>query len=414
MTKPSARRRLLAALLVAAAAFALRAGYVLRQGQPAPLAGDALGYRAYADSLASRGVFEGLNGDRATRMPGYPLLLAAAGPSTRTVQWIQCILGALTCAAVYFWALGLLRPRWALACALAAAAYFDLIVPVSWVMTETLYSFLLALSFCVLSLEELSPAARASLGGLGFGLTALVRPEVAPFAFLTLAASPFLLKSFTKRHAALGLALFLALAAAWTVRNQRVLGRPIPTSTTSGFNFYFGLRYPLDRQGLSLGPLPSPAGNELERDAAFTQAFLDLRRSVPALRIAKAYLFNLLTVYYPFLPEYDWTYVLLVPFWLFGFRLAAKRRELLPAAGLVAGLSAVFAILAGPVSRYRFGFAPCLIVLAGAGAQEIHDRLGQKRFTRATAAWAAANLGVWLFAGSFRNVVLQLKSAIWR
>jgi hypothetical protein len=414
MTKPPARRRLLAAALVAAAAFALRAAYVLRQGPPAPLAGDSLGYRAYADSLASRGVFEGLDGDRATRMPGYPLLLAAAGPSTRTAQWIQCVLGALTCALVYLWALGLVRPRWALACGLAAAAYFDLIAPSSWVLTEALYSFMLAASFCVLFLGELPGAPRAALGGLCFGLTALVKPEVLPFAALILAASPLLLKGIARRHAALGLAVFLAFPAAWTVRNARVLGRPIPTSTTSGFNFYFGLRYPLDQQGLRLGPLPAPAGDELSRDAAFKQAFLELRRSVPAVRIAKAYLFNLLTVYYPFLPDYDWTYVLLVPFWLFGFWLAARRRELLPPAALVAGLSAVFAILAGPVSRYRFGFAPCLIVLAGAGAQELHDRLGRKRFTRATGAWLAANLGVWLFSGTFRSAVLELKRALWR
>lgn len=414
MTKPPARRRLAAALAVFAAAFALRAGYVLRQGPPAPLAGDAAEYRAYADSLASRGVYEGFRGDRATRMPGYPLFLAAAGSSTRTVQWAQCVLGALACAFLYLWALHLLPPRWALACGLAAAAYSDLVIPSSWVLTETLYAFLLAGSFWLLYEDGLSPLRRAALAGLGFGLTALVRPEVVPFAVLILGASPLLLERFTVRAAALGLAVFLAFPAAWAIRNARVLGRPVPTSTTSGFNLYCGLRLPLDRQGLELGPMPAPAGGELERDAAYRGDFLALRRSTPAARQAKAYLFNLLTVYYPFLPEYDWTYVLLVPYWLFGFWLAARRRELLPAAGLVAGLSVVFAFLAGPVSRYRFGFAPCLIVLAGAGARGLYDRLGRQRFTRATAAWTAANLAVWLFAGSFRSVVLQMKSAIWR
>lgn len=413
MTQPPARRRLLAALLIAAAAFSLRAGFILRQGPPAPLAGDAAEYRAYADSLATRGVYEGFRGDRATRMPGYPLLLAATGASTRTVQWAQCVLGALTCALIYLWTLGFLRPRWALACGLAAAAYYDLIAPSGWVLTETLYSFLLAGSFCALYMEDIPLAARALLGGLGFGLTALVRPEVLPFAVLILAASPFLLKGFARRHAALALAVFLAFPSAWAARNARVFGRPIPTSTTGAFNFYCGLRLPLDRQGLDLGPMPSPAGDELERDASYRRAFLALRRSVPAIRQAKAYLFNLLTVYYPFLPEYDWTYVLLVPYWLFGIWLARRRREFLPAAGLVAGLSVIFAFLAGPVSRYRFGFAPCLLVLAGAGAQGLYERLGAERFARASAAWTAVNLGVWLFAGPLRRAILGARTLIW-
>jgi hypothetical protein len=408
-----ARRRLLTALAVAAAAFALRAGFVLSQGAPAPLAGDAAEYRAYADSLAARGVYEGFRGDRATRMPGYPLFLAAAGASTRNGQWAQCFLGALTCAFLFLWTGAFLRPRWALACGLAAAAYYDLIAPSNWVLTEALYSCLLAGSFCALYMEELPLPARSLLGGLGFGLTALVRPEVLPFAGVILAAAPFLLKGFGRRHAIGALAVLLAFPSLWAARNARVLGRPVPTSTTSGFNLYCGLRLPLDRQGLDLAPMPSPAGGELERDAAYRRAFVELRRSVPAARRAKAYLFNLLTVYYPFLPEYDWTYVLLVPYWLFGLWIARRRRELLPAAGLVAGLSVIFAFLAGPVSRYRFGFAPCLLVLAGAGAQALYDRLGKKRFTRATAAWTAANLGVWLFAGPLRRAVLELKSAIW-
>lgn len=415
------RRDWSAALAVFAVALSLRAGFVLRQGPPAPLAGDAVEYRAYADSLATRGVFEGLRGDRGTRMPGYPLFLAAleavAGPSTRTVQWAQCLLGALTCAFIYLWALNLLRPRWALACGLAAAGYYDLIAPSSWILTETLYGFLLAASFCVLSMESLPLRRRALLGGLGLALTALVRPEVLPFSALILAASPFLLKGFARRHAALALAAFLAVNSLWVARNALVFRRFIPVSTVGGFNAYCGLHIPLDRLGLGAGPEPLvPAGaGELERDAVYRRAYGELLRSVPLARQAKAYLFNLLTVFYPFLPQYDWTYALLVPFWLFGLWAARSRRELWPAAGLIAGLSVVFAFLAGPVSRYRFGFAPCLILMAGAGAQSLHERIrGSRKFYWGAASWAAANAGVWLASDELRHALLWLKALLWR
>jgi hypothetical protein len=417
---PRAQRTLRAALAVAAAALFLRVGYVLRQGPPAPLAGDAVEYRAYADSVAARGVYEGPNGDRATRMPGYPLFLAAlekaAGPSTRAVQWAQCVLGALACAFIYLWALKVVRPGWALACGLAAAGSYDLIAPSAWVLTEALYGFLLSGSLCVLYQDQLPPRRRALLGALGLALTFYVRPEVLPFAALILAAAPFALKNFPRRAAAPALGVFLAAASLWGGRNALVLGRFVPVSTIGRYSLYLGLRLPLDHQDLALEPrhVAPAAMPELERDADYLREYRALRARVPLARRLKAYAFSLLTVYYPFLPAYDWTYVLLVPFWLFGFWLALGRRELWPPALIVAGLSVVFAFLAGPVSRYRFGFSPCLIVLAGAGAQELHDRARARRFAWGAGAWTAANLAAWAASAGLRETALRLKDLIWR
>ncbi|MFI5362589.1 MAG: hypothetical protein ACHQ49_11520 [Elusimicrobiota bacterium] len=408
-----------AALAVFAAALALRVGYVVRQGPPPPVAGDAIEYRAYADSLATTGRFEGLNGDRATRMPLYPALLAAvgslAGPSTRAVQWTQCLLGALACVFVYYWGLALLRPRWALACGLAAAAYHDLIVPASWPLTEAVYGFLLAASFCALYRRELPLRRRALLGGLGLGLTYLVRPEVLPFSVLILGGAPLLLPGFTRRAAALALAVFLAAPALWIGRNALILGRFLPTTSVGNKVVYYGLSLPLEHLGHA--PVYDAAANrpEFERDAEYRQAFQALRAATPWPRRATAYAFNLLTVYYPFLPRYDWTYGVLVPFWLLGLCFAVARRDLWPAAGLVAGLSVMFAFVAGPVSRYRFGFSPCLILLAGAGAQELYDRTrGSKRFQWGAGVWAAANVAAYFASAGLRQWALLLKACLWR
>lgn len=407
-----------AALAVAALALLLRAGDVLRQGTPAPLAGDAREYWAYASSVSSTGRYEGLGGTRGSRMPGYPLFLssihALAGPSIRAVQAAQCLLGTLTCLFIFWWAKSLLRPGWALACGLGGACYYDLIAPSSWVMTECLYSFLLAASLCVLALEGLSARRRAILGGLGLGLTCLVRPEILPCSLAILGGAPFMLKRFTRRDALWALAAFMAVGSLWVARNAVVFRRFVPVSTVGSYNLYLGLRLPLQHQPIELGPFHAAADglDELGRDADYAGAYRELKETTPLARRMKAYLFNLLSVYYPFLPWYDWTYALLLPFWILGLWSARKRRELWPAAGIVAGLSLAFAFFAGPVSRYRFGFAPCLIVLAGAGIQGWQDKLQNPgRFRWATGAWAAANLAVWLGSETLRRWVLGLKAA---
>jgi hypothetical protein len=275
---------------------------------------------------------------------------------------------------------------------------------------------MLAVSFWALYAEDLAVTPRAALGGLGLGLTALVRPEVLPFSALILGGSPPMIKGFTRRAAALGLAVFLAIASLWVARNALVFHRFVPVSTIGAYSRYLGLRLPLEHQPIDIGPFhKAPDGlDELSRDADYIPAFRELRDKTPLIRRANGYVFNLLTVYYPFLPQYDWTYALLVPFWVCGLWLALSRRELWPAAGLVAGLSVVFAFLAGPVSRYRFGFSPCLILLAGAGAQELRERFGAKKFSRAAGSWAAFNLFIWLAAGPLRQAVLSLKAALLR
>ena len=421
--KPQSRqsRDRIAIWIVFFVALVMRLGYVLWQGPPAPLAGDAAEYGAYAQAIGSRAQFAGPDGVRATRMPGYPMLIAlvakAAGPSTRALQLVQCLLGALACVMVFWWAQALLGAPWPLICGLAAAVSYDLIAPASWTLTECLYSFLLAASFCVLYRESLPIRWRAMGAGFGFGVTALVRPEVLPFSFLILGAASFIFKGFSRRSAALALAAFLSINFVWVVRNALVFRRFVPVSTVGGWNGYLGLYLPLHHLGLEPRPIPTaPAGiGEIERDAFYRQNYRELRRTTSFVNQIKAYTFNLLTVYYPFLPSFDWTYATLIPFWLWGVWRARSRRELWPIVGLVAGLSAMFAVLAGPVSRYRFGFAPCLILLAGVGAESLRAQFKDARkFAGAAGLWATANVFLWLGSEQPRRAALWLKDLFWR
>lgn len=405
------RKETKAALGVFALALVLRAGWALREPAPWPPQGDAAQYHAYAQTLLRTGEYAGPRGERAGRMPGYPLLLAgvysAAGPSPRAVQMVQAALGAAACALIYWLALALLSGPWPLLCGLAAALYFDLFSTPALLLTETLYGTLLAAGLALLYNK------RPVWGGGFLGAAALTRPEIFPFAL----AAPWLLGRRASRARAAAACLAVALPVLlWTARNWAVLGRPLPTTSVSGLNLYLGLRLPLDQMELTRGPLPEPAPElgELERDAQFKKEYLALKSGLSWSVRLRCHAYNLLAMWYPFLPEYDASYALLLPFWLWGLWLSLARPELRPLALLVVGLSAVYAIFAGPVSRYRFGLSPVLIVLAGAGAQALRQRLGPRRFQRAALAWASANLAIWLWAPAFRSGALKIRALLWR
>ncbi len=116
-------------------------------------------------------------------------------------------------------------------------------------------------------------------------------------------------------------------------------------------------------------------------------------------------------MFYPFLPEYDWSYVLLAPFWLWAlwrWRSMPETRVLWALFFLYVGVH-VFA--GGPVSRYRETLSAPLVLLAAAGAQDLSRRLGPSLW-RWAGGYAALNLLVWLCAAQARGLTLWVKAAL--
>jgi hypothetical protein len=411
------RRRWRSAVLVAVCALGVRVNYVLRQKPAEALAGDAVEYHSYAVSLLEQGRYESVAGDRATRMPGYPAFLAAvyaaAGVSAAAVFLAQAVLGALACVLLVFAAEALVPDPWPLVCGLAAAFSPDLVAPCGALLSEALYSFALA-AFLAALYAGRAGRARAAVCGLAAAGACLIRPEAAPWAVATLAFLPKWIKGFRPKDAALGLAVFAAVYGLWVVRNEVVLHRFLPASSIGHYTMYLGLYLPLEHQLGDFGPMFSPpAGfSELERDALYGQAFRTLFAQLPWLVVLKAYAFDFFSIFYPFLPGYDAPYAILAPFWLFGLWLARRRRELRPIAVLIVLSAAVYTVFGGPVSRYRFGFAPFLILLSVVGLRELRDRLSRRRWNWAVGVWVGFNLAVWAGAGLFRDFALRIRDTV--
>jgi hypothetical protein len=388
------------------AALFIRLAYLGLAGVPAERLADAASYHAYASQLLELGRYEGLSGERAGRTPGYPLFLVLAyclfGQSLFGLAVLQCLLGSITCLLIFSVSSKLLPPAWSLACAAAASLYGGLVFPCVLPLSEALYSF--SLMFALWALSEGSQKGRQILGGLGLGFSCLVRPELLPVWLL-------LLPALGRR---LALAIFLLVMGLWTARNYVVFNRAIPTTTSGGINLYLGLRLPLNAMHGWAELHHEPAGTpEQDRSAAYMREFKRLWGQTSFWDKLRAYAYNFFTMLYPFLPAYDWTFVAWLPFWLAGLFFSFRRKEWWIIAAAVLASLLVYSVFGGPVSRYRQGISPFLILLGGLGLSELSSRLKPGRFYAASSAWLAFNLLLWAAAEPARSLVLKLKSWLW-
>ncbi|MFZ1946890.1 MAG: glycosyltransferase family 39 protein [bacterium] len=219
---------------------------------------DGTGYRYAADQAPT-----------AKRTPGYPLFLASVfkvfGRNFTAVRVVQALLDAGTVLLVF--AMGVLlfaSPGAGALAALGYALYPPAIESSSYIMTETSYTFFLALAMVLMLFAvRLRSYASYALAGLALGVSTLIRPGVVllPAALLVVGIA---VASGWSSHlgrgvgrvlgerprvgvgprAVRGLALlcvvFSLVMLPWAVRNQRALDRFIPTSTLVGANLYKG------------------------------------------------------------------------------------------------------------------------------------------------------------------------------
>jgi hypothetical protein len=399
-------------------ALGLRVGWVLTHSRGSgELVADALQYHAYAVHLVQDGRYVDEKGDRLFRMPGYPVFLALVyalfGPSVAAAQLAQALLGALACLGLYAAARRLYGEEWGLLCGLAAAVYRGLISSCTYLLTESVVSSLLCLFLWLWYCGTAWSRTTQSLAVAGsLAAACIIRPDLGPFILAAGFFLPWFERRFSRRHALLWIPVFLLLFAPWVARNALVFGEVMVSGTQGQAAPYYGLAFPLAALGDAPPPEGAPAGMpELEQKAFYSRSLIALLSETPWWKILRAYAFNVASMFYPFLPEYDWSYVLLAPFWLW----ALRRWRAMPETRILWALCflyvAVHAFAGGPVSRYRETLSAPLILLAAAGARDLRGRLGP-RFWGWSAGYAAANLLVWVFAAQARGLALWLKTAL--
>jgi 4-amino-4-deoxy-L-arabinose transferase-like glycosyltransferase len=210
--------------------------------------GDTRYYVRLARHLESRGEYaQGYL--RAYMPPGYPAFLGGLlrlGGDSRTIQVVQNLLYVV--AVLMLGALASRRRGWltgALAVMLALAS------PIWWLLpqralSETLFVTLVALGIFMALSGETPPAfGLALLGGVAFGLAALVREMgLLLGGMLAVVVGAWAWRDGRRaRAAALAATMLLGTVIPvlpWTARNYSVLGQIVPISTNGPINLYIG------------------------------------------------------------------------------------------------------------------------------------------------------------------------------
>lgn len=347
---------------------------------------------------------------RSWRAPFYPFFLAAVygiwGHSHLAVRLLQSLVGAGAAVLVYRLAL-LAVPRAALLAGVLAALYGPLAVSATEVMTETWYTFWSLLSVLLLWPVSTAPAsaphhgphahspARAILGGAVLGLAALTRP-VGLLLWPALALTAWSTAGMAGLRRALTVgAATLCVLAPWTARNYHVHHALVPIATHGGFIIArSNADAPAWRQEHGWGIRPSVFArtpSEVERDRIWLRQGLDWIRSHP-----KAYLGlaaeRFMRLWYFLRPDYNFWFMLMLPFAVAGLWHLGGRRELRLIVIFLILSVLVFSLVLYGAARFRLPLEPLLLILSAGTVVDGWRRLGPRVMSTLLAAAIALNL----------------------
>jgi 4-amino-4-deoxy-L-arabinose transferase-like glycosyltransferase len=209
---------------------------------------DQIGYLDLARNLLQRQGFIRIDARfddliRAGRMPLYPLFVAACGASVTAIRIVQAFIDTSTVLAVYLLARRWLTTRPSFLAAAFVAFNPFLIFFSALILTETLFTAMLAWAMVLL-------AQRIGLiwGGLVLAATVLLRPSAIGLpvvmgiagSFLNRSARPDRENSWALPVGSTMLFLTVVMLLPWAIRNRVVLGQWVWTTTDSGFVAYDG------------------------------------------------------------------------------------------------------------------------------------------------------------------------------
>jgi 4-amino-4-deoxy-L-arabinose transferase-like glycosyltransferase len=234
----------------------------------------------------------------AHRTPGYPLLIAAAGANVVAVRIVQALIDTSTVLAAFLLARRWLPPYACLFAALLVASNPFLVYFCGLLLTETLFTAMLAWGMVLVTSRGTTPWLA---GGIVLASSVLVRPGAIglPVILGVLAAMTNRRSDGTYQRRwpiPVGTTMLLLTVLAllpWAGRNRQVLGRWIWTSTNEGITRYDGFNPDAtggsDQRFVHVMPQLIRMGETERNDYLAEQANQFIRqRPLDALRLAGA------------------------------------------------------------------------------------------------------------------------------
>jgi 4-amino-4-deoxy-L-arabinose transferase-like glycosyltransferase len=245
----SGGRTVRALAIVLAAGVLLRLAILATTGDLSLRIADESHYHTLATSLVEGRGFAFESGPTSLRPPLYPAFIAAiwtiAGShSLQVVRLAQILLSVATAWLVFWTARRLYDERAGVYAAALTMFYPPLVASGFFLLTETLFTFLLvSVAALTVALVQCPAWWRAAALGACVALAALTRSVLWPFPLVLAAALLWLLPG--RGRARLGAAAVVVIAAAvvltpWAVRNTRLQKVPVVVDTMGGMNLRMG------------------------------------------------------------------------------------------------------------------------------------------------------------------------------
>jgi 4-amino-4-deoxy-L-arabinose transferase-like glycosyltransferase len=177
--------------------------------------------------------------------PLYPAFLAAVyfffSHSYEAVRIIQTAISSLTCVVIYFIGKKSFNSRVGAIAAIFGVLYPWFIFWCQYLLTETNFIFLVALTaLCLLRVRDNSSVPNQIVAGVSLGLTTLQRGNFLIFPAFALVWAMLTFSTVKKAlRVFVGVTLsMLFVILPWTIRNYRNYGRLIPVASYGGGNMY--------------------------------------------------------------------------------------------------------------------------------------------------------------------------------
>ncbi len=395
--KPSQKTKNKIMGLIFVFALLIRLSYVLFGCLNQPLTGDAVEYNlAAVNFLQGQGLQA--NNIWSFQPPLNSLFIAGSyalfGESPDHVRILQALLSSFSCLLIFILAYrlaGLKAATWAggLAC-----LYPGLFTYSGALLSETLFVFLFLLAIIFVHASRQSSRQSDQLwAGLFLGLATLTRGV--SLVFLPLVFAWWLIEDRdlkkSLRSAALIALVFVVTLAPWTIRNYLRYQHLVLVDSHGG-KVLVDSNNPLaqgqwtpewiQEQHPEIARL-----DEVSANKAYIKLALDYLARAGPVRLIKLTTLKILYFLYPFLPQYDILFGLLLPFWLAGMYLACHQRQYLLLVVVLNYLLVTVIFFGSP--RVRDTAAPFIIILASIAIVPAWEKARRHK-------WLAGLMTFWL------------------
>ncbi len=361
---------------------------------------DGVGYDGYAMSLVTTKTFW-FEGSYSSRAPGYPFFLALIykifGHNYLPVKIAQAVLGGGICLVVYSIVYQIIRQRiWALISAGFCIIDYALLEMNSVFLSETLFTFLsLIFIWCIVSVRS-AGWIRLALGGIVLGLANLTRPILllmpGYLLFWLWREYPADFAVVLKKFSAIVIPFVLVLLP-WTIRNYRINGIIAPVNIQSGYQFWNANNeykiYPSTAVIEGIFGSRSIGLSEYQKDKMFFKEGLKFFRGLTVSRHIGLFIKKQYYVWCPTLGSYDVTFVLILPFCIYGMIRSFGANYIFYY--LFLNFFIVTAVFAG-IQRYRTPLEPFTVIFGIIGLKMLFDKYSEnKKFILICSMWVLLN-----------------------